>query len=210
MTVSSFSELALRPSCNRRSPIRLHHSHPHPIAGDPLSARRARLLGIAQTGTGKTAAFVLPILQKLFEAGVKARPGEIRALILTPTRELAIQIDESVKNYGAHLKPKHAVIFGGVGQRPQVDALQRGLDILVATPGRLLDLMNQRHVRFDGLSVFVLDEAVSDARLGFINDVRKIVADRPEEPADVAVLGDHPREIADMAGSLLKNRYGSK
>jgi ATP-dependent RNA helicase RhlE len=141
------------------------------------------LLGIAQTGTGKTAAFTLPILQRLAEAPAKLRPGEPRALILTPTRELAIQIAESVQNYGAHLKLRHTVIFGGVGQGRQVEALQRGVDILVATPGRLLDLMNQRHVRFDQIQVFVLDEADRMLDMGFINDVRKAAG-----PANLAVL----------------------
>ena len=205
MTVSSFSELALRPELQQALADQ-GYTTPTPIQSQaiPYLLAGRDLLGIAQTGTGKTAAFVLPILQKLFEAGVKARPGEIRALILTPTRELAIQIDESVKNYGAHLKPKHAVIFGGVGQRPQVDALQRGLDILVATPGRLLDLMNQRHVRFDGLSVFVLDEADRMLDMGFINDVRKIVATVPKSRQTLLFSATMPREIADLAGSLLK------
>jgi ATP-dependent RNA helicase RhlE len=162
------------------------------------------LLGIAQTGTGKTAAFTLPILQKLAD-GTKPRPGQPRALILTPTRELAIQIDDSVRNYGANLKPKHAVIFGGVGQGRQVEALQRGLDILVATPGRLLDLMNQRHVRFDDLKVFVLDEADRMLDMGFINDVRKVVAVLPKNRQTLLFSATMPREIADLAGKLLNN-----
>src|SRR5262249_28223138 len=159
----------------------------------------------AQTGTGKTAAFTLPILQNLSAEGAKARPGHVRTLILTPTRELAIQIDDSVKNYGAHLRLSHAVIFGGVGQGRQVEALQRGVDILVATPGRLLDLMNQRHVRFDGLSVFVLDEADRMLDMGFINDVRKVVAAIPPKRQTLLFSATMPREIADLAAKLLSN-----
>ncbi len=130
----------------------------------------------------------------------------MQVLILTPTRELAIQIDDSVKNYGAHLHLRHAVIFGGVGQGRQVDALQRGVDILVATPGRLLDLMNQRHVRFDNLSVFVLDEADRMLDMGFINDVRKVVAGYSPRPRQTLLFSaTMPREIADLAGKLLSN-----
>jgi len=179
MTISSFSELALRPELQKALADQ-GYANPTPIQAQaiPHLLDGRDLLGIAQTGTGKTAAFTLPILQKLAD-GAKPRPGQPRTLILTPTRELAIQIDDSVKNYGAHLKLRHAVIFGGVGQGRQVEALQRGLDILVATPGRLLDLMNQRHVRFDDLQVFVLDEADRMLDMGFINDVRKIVAVLP-------------------------------
>jgi ATP-dependent RNA helicase RhlE len=205
MTVS-FSELSLRPELERAladqgyttpTPIQAQ-AIPHLLAGRDL-------LGIAQTGTGKTAAFTLPILQKLADAGVKARPGSVRALILTPTRELAIQIDESVRNYGAHLRPRHAVIFGGVGQGRQVEALRSGLDVLVATPGRLLDLMNQRHLRFDDLAVFVLDEADRMLDMGFINDVRKIVAALPKTRQTLLFSATMPREIADLAGSLLRD-----
>jgi ATP-dependent RNA helicase RhlE len=205
MTISSFSELALRPELQKAladqgytkpTPIQAE-SIPHLLAGRDL-------LGIAQTGTGKTAAFTLPILQKLAdpESGI-VRAGEVRALILTPTRELAIQIDDSVKNYGAHLRLRHSVIFGGVGQGRQVDALRRGLDILVATPGRLLDLMNQGHVRFDRLSVFVLDEADRMLDMGFINDVRKIVATFPKTRQTLLFSATMPREIADLAAKLL-------
>jgi len=205
MTLSSFSELSLRPELQQALADQ-GYTTPTPIQSQaiPYLLAGRDLLGIAQTGTGKTAAFVLPILQKLADSGAKARPGEIRTLILTPTRELAIQIDDSVKNYGAHLKPRHAVIFGGVGQRPQVEALQRGLDVLVATPGRLLDLMNQRHVRFEGLSVFVLDEADRMLDMGFINDVRKIVAAIPKNRQTLLFSATMPREIADLAASLLK------
>jgi ATP-dependent RNA helicase RhlE len=206
MTISLFSELSLRPELQQAIADQ-GYTTPTPIQAQaiPLLLSGRDLLGIAQTGTGKTAAFTLPILQKLADAGVKTRPSQPRALILTPTRELAIQIDDSVKNYGAHLRLKHAVIFGGVGQGRQVDALQRGLDVLVATPGRLLDLMNQRHVRFDDLSVFVLDEADRMLDMGFINDVRKIVATLPKNRQTLLFSATMPREIADLAAKLLNN-----
>ena len=206
MTISNFSELSLRPELQQALADQ-GYTTPTPIQAQaiPHLLEGRDLLGIAQTGTGKTAAFTLPILQKLADAGVKTRPGQPRALILTPTRELAIQIDESVKNYGAHLKMKHSVIFGGVGQGRQVDALQRGLDVLVATPGRLLDLMNQRHVRFDDLAVFVLDEADRMLDMGFINDVRKIVATLPKNRQTLLFSATMPREIADLAAKLLNN-----
>jgi len=205
MTISSFSELALRPELQKALADQ-GYANPTPIQAQaiPHLLDGRDLLGIAQTGTGKTAAFTLPILQKLAD-GAKPRPGQPRTLILTPTRELAIQIDDSVKNYGAHLKLRHAVIFGGVGQGRQVEALQRGLDILVATPGRLLDLMNQRHVRFDDLQVFVLDEADRMLDMGFINDVRKIVAVLPKNRQTLLFSATMPREIADLAANLLSN-----
>jgi ATP-dependent RNA helicase RhlE len=205
MIISSFSELALLPELQKALADQ-GYTTPTPIQAQaipPLLEGRD-LLGIAQTGTGKTAAFTLPILQKL-AGGAKPRPGQPRTLILTPTRELAIQIDDSVKNYGAHLNLRHSVIFGGVGQGRQVEALQRGLDILVATPGRLLDLMNQRHVRFDDLQVFVLDEADRMLDMGFINDVRKIVAVLPKNRQTLLFSATMPREIADLAAKLLNN-----
>ncbi len=206
MTVSSFSELALRPELHQALADQ-GYTKPTPIQAEAIPHLLAGrdLLGIAQTGTGKTAAFTLPILQKLADAGIRPRPGEARALILTPTRELAIQIDESVRNYGAHLKLRHAVIFGGVGQGRQVEAIARGLDILVATPGRLLDLMNQKHIRFDQLAVFVLDEADRMLDMGFINDVRKIVAVLPKTRQTLLFSATMPREIADLAARLLRD-----
>jgi ATP-dependent RNA helicase RhlE len=206
MTISSFSELALRPELQKALADQ-GYATPTPIQAQaiPHLLEGRDLLGIAQTGTGKTAAFTLPILQKLAGTDMKPRSGQPRTLILTPTRELAIQIDDSVKNYGAHLRLRHSVIFGGVGQGRQVEALQRGLDILVATPGRLLDLMNQRHVRFDDLSVFVLDEADRMLDMGFINDVRKIVTTLPKNRQTLLFSATMPREIADLAAKLLNN-----
>ena len=168
----------------------------------PPLLRGQDVLGLAQTGTGKTAAFALPILQTLSQAPAVG-PRAIRALVLTPTRELALQIDESFRVYGQHLSLRHKAIFGGVGQQPQVDALQRGLDILVATPGRLLDLMAQGHVRLDRLSVFVLDEADRMLDMGFIHDVKRIVAALPARRQTLLFSATMPAEIAELADSLL-------
>ncbi|WP_414639766.1 DEAD/DEAH box helicase [Arenibaculum sp.] len=162
------------------------------------------ILGIAQTGTGKTAAFTVPILQRLSAVpGAAPRPGRTRALILTPTRELAIQIGESIAAYGAGLRLTHSVIFGGVGQQPQVDALNRGRDLIVATPGRLLDLCGQGHLKLDGLEVFVLDEADRMLDMGFIRDVRKVVAMLPRKRQSLFFSATMPDEVADLAARLL-------
>ena len=161
------------------------------------------VLGCAQTGTGKTCAFATPILQRLEAKAGPKRP--IRALILTPTRELAIQIGESFDAYGKYLKLRHAVIFGGVGQNPQVEALKRGVDILVATPGRLMDLHDQGFVNLDGLEIFVLDEADRMLDMGFIHDVRKILKWLPQKKQTLFFSATMPPEITDLVNSLLKN-----
>lgn len=190
------------------------YSTPTPIQEQaiPIILERKDLLGCAQTGTGKTAAFALPLLQLLCEdaAGLNentrqggARP--IRALILTPTRELAIQIDESFAAYGRHTGIRHTVIFGGVPQNPQVQALQRGVDILVATPGRLLDLCDQKLLRLDTIKYFVLDEADRMLDMGFINDVRKILARLPQKKHSLFFSATMPPEIQKLAASILVN-----
>ena len=162
------------------------------------------VLGCAQTGTGKTCAFATPILQRLSAVPVpKGRP--IRALILTPTRELAIQIGESFEAYGKHLKLRHAVIFGGVGQNPQVEALKRGVDILIATPGRLMDLHDQGFIHPADLEIFVLDEADRMLDMGFIHDVRKILKWLPQKKQTLFFSATMPPEITDLVNSLLKN-----
>ncbi|HEX2113927.1 MAG TPA: DEAD/DEAH box helicase [Alphaproteobacteria bacterium] len=163
------------------------------------------LLGVAQTGTGKTAAFALPMLQRLAQNRRPAVPKCPRALVLTPTRELAIQIDQSFKTYGRHLGLRHAVIFGGVGQHPQAQALARGLDILVATPGRLLDLMGQNLARLDKLEIFVLDEADRMLDMGFIHDVRRIIATLPAQRQTLLFSATMPNDIANLAGSILRD-----
>lgn len=161
------------------------------------------LLGIAQTGTGKTAAFTLPMLQRLGNRDFSLMPCEPRALILAPTRELASQIKESLEKYGEGSKLKYAVIFGGVGQGAQVNALRNGLDILVATPGRLLDLMNQGHCRLGRVEIFVLDEADRMLDMGFINDIRKIIPKLPLKKQTLLFSATMPNEIASLAAKLL-------
>ena len=161
------------------------------------------LLGIAQTGTGKTAAFALPILQHLAAKRLRAAPRGCRTLILTPTRELAQQIGDSFRSYGRYLGLRHAVVFGGVGQQPQVDALARGLDILVATPGRLLDLMQQGHARLDGVEIFVLDEADRMLDMGFVRDVRRIVKTLPKQRQTLLFSATMPADIGQLAKEVL-------
>ncbi|MBK6447040.1 MAG: DEAD/DEAH box helicase [Bacteroidetes bacterium] len=170
----------------------------------PVVLKHHDLLGCAQTGTGKTAAFAIPILQLLAEE--KHAPGHrtIKALVLTPTRELALQISESFGAYGRFTGLKHAVIFGGVSQHSQTTALRSGIDILVATPGRLLDLMSQRHVHLQHLKFFVLDEADRMLDMGFINDVKKIIAAIPVKRQTLFFSATMPDEIARLADTILK------
>ncbi len=167
----------------------------------PLVLSGKDLLGCAQTGTGKTAAFAIPILQKLYEQK-PLKPG-IKVLILTPTRELAIQIDESFAAYGKHTGIRHTVIFGGVSQLHQTNALRRGVDVLVATPGRLLDLMSQGYIRLDQLQTFVLDEADRMLDMGFIHDVKKIIAKLPAKRQTLFFSATMPPEIQKLANVLL-------
>jgi ATP-dependent RNA helicase RhlE len=163
------------------------------------------LLGIAQTGTGKTAAFTLPILQRL--AANPKRPGarSARALVLTPTRELACQIHDSFAAYGRNLRLKRSLIFGGVAQGPQVSRMAGGSDIVIATPGRLLDLIEQGHVRLGGIEICVLDEADRMLDMGFVRDVRKIMSMMPEQRQTMLFSATMPSDIADLADSILKD-----
>jgi ATP-dependent RNA helicase RhlE len=164
------------------------------------------LLGCAQTGTGKTAAFSIPILQTLYNKPPKSAAHKpIRCLVLTPTRELAIQIGESMAAYGKHTNLKHTVIFGGVTQRSQTDALKRGIDILIATPGRLLDLMNQGFVHLHQLEIFVLDEADRMLDMGFIHDVKKILQKIPAKRQTLFFSATMPPEIQKLADTILSN-----
>jgi ATP-dependent RNA helicase RhlE len=182
------------------------YSAPTPIQEKaiPVVLTGKDLLGCAQTGTGKTAAFAIPILQLVYHSIQNGnRAKSIKALILTPTRELAIQIDESIAAYGRYLYLKHQVIFGGVSQVPQVNALRNGVDILVATPGRLLDLMQQGYVRLHDINFFVLDEADRMLDMGFINDVKKIVAKLPEKKQTLFFSATMPTEIEKLASTLL-------
>ncbi|MEO6069834.1 MAG: DEAD/DEAH box helicase [Chitinophagaceae bacterium] len=163
------------------------------------------LLGCAQTGTGKTAAFAIPILQILHENKQNARGFKhIRTLILTPTRELAVQIDESFESYGKHTGLTHQVVYGGVSQHTQTLALRNGTDILIATPGRLLDLMNQGYIHLDHLEIFVLDEADRMLDMGFINDVKKIIRELPREKQTLFFSATMPPAISGLANSLLQ------
>ncbi|HWP50260.1 MAG TPA: DEAD/DEAH box helicase [Clostridia bacterium] len=163
------------------------------------------LLGCAQTGTGKTAAFALPILQRLSAAGAVRNKRRARALILTPTRELALQIHESFIAYGKQLPLRTTVIFGGVSQVAQTEQLARGTDILVATPGRLLDLINQGFVDLSELGIFVLDEADRMLDMGFIHDVKKVVARLPQNRQTMLFSATMPAEIEQLANTLLTN-----
>jgi ATP-dependent RNA helicase RhlE len=160
-------------------------------------------LGIAQTGTGKTAAFALPLLQLLAASHGRPAPKAPRALVLSPTRELAAQIHDSFVAYGKHLSLRHTVIFGGVGQAPQVTALARGVDVLVATPGRLHDLIQQRHVTLRDVVFFVLDEADRMLDMGFIHDVKRVIRELPQQRQSLLFSATMPGEIAQLARSIL-------
>lgn len=163
------------------------------------------LLGTAQTGTGKTAAFAVPILQMLHNEKPVSREHRLRSLVLSPTRELAIQIKDSFVAYGRHLNLRCTVVYGGVSQIPQTNALRAGVDILVATPGRLLDLMNQRLVNLQDIKYFVLDEADHMLDMGFIHDVNKIIMKLPEGHQTMMFSATMPKEIADLSSSILTN-----
>ncbi|MEA4974418.1 MAG: DEAD/DEAH box helicase [Paludibacter sp.] len=161
------------------------------------------LLGIAQTGTGKTAAFAIPIIQQLDRPMLTNRKREIRALILTPTRELAIQIDECFTDYAKFTGLRNTVIFGGVNQRPQVDELKKGTDILIATPGRLLDLISQQHIKLDHIKHFVLDEADRMLDMGFIHDIKRLLPLLPKQRQTLCFSATMPVAIATLSKSIL-------
>jgi ATP-dependent RNA helicase RhlE len=204
VTPSSFDGLGLA------EPLQLalkaeNYLKPTPIQAQaiPLLTEGRDLLGIAQTGTGKTAAFALPLLHRLFLEPAERTQGAPRALVLAPTRELARQIGERVAAYGNKLPLRSAVIFGGVNQHHQVKALKAGVDILIATPGRLLDLCNQRHVRLDKVSILVLDEADRMLDMGFIHDVRKIVAACKGKRQTLLFSATMPPAIAKLANDIL-------
>lgn len=182
------------------------YSSPTPIQQQaiPHALEGRDVLGVAQTGTGKTAAFALPILQRLAATKpASSAQGPIRALILTPTRELASQIGESFAVYGKHTGLTAAVIFGGVGQGAQEQTLRRGIDVLIATPGRLLDLMNQGHVTYRSLEVFVLDEADRMLDMGFIHDVKRVIAKLPQRRQTLFFSATMPPDIQRLADSIL-------
>ena len=173
----------------------------------PIILDRKDLLGCAQTGTGKTAAFAIPTLQILDADRNKdpRAPRKVKALILTPTRELAIQINESFAAYGKYTNLRQTVVFGGVSQQGQVESLRRGVDIVIATPGRLMDLFNQRLISFQDISLFILDEADRMLDMGFIMDVRRIVAKLPTQKQTLFFSATMPPEIQKLANTILKN-----
>ncbi len=177
---------------------------PSPIqaAAIPPVLEGRDLMGCAQTGTGKTAAFALPMLDRL-SASAPRKKGAIRALILTPTRELALQIGESFAAYGKYLKLRSTVIFGGVGQTPQVEAIKKGVDILIACPGRLNDLIGQGYIDLSNLEVFVLDEADRMLDMGFVHDVKKVIAKLPAQRQNLMFSATMPKEIEQLAGGIL-------
>ncbi|MCP2038039.1 DEAD/DEAH box helicase [Chryseobacterium sp. HSC-36S06] len=181
------------------------YTQPTPIQQQaiPSILQGRDLLGTAQTGTGKTAAFAIPILQNLTEKNI--RNNQIKALILTPTRELAIQIEESFNAYGRHLKLRNLVVFGGVKQGAQENALRRGVDILVATPGRLLDFISQGIISLKHLEIFVLDEADRMLDMGFVHDVKRIVKLLPQQRQTLFFSATFPDEIKTLANSILNN-----
>ncbi|MBJ7537146.1 DEAD/DEAH box helicase [Marinomonas transparens] len=182
------------------------YTEPSPIQAQAIPAvlEGQDVMAAAQTGTGKTAGFTLPLLERLSQ-GEHATGNQVRALVLTPTRELAAQVAESVKDYGKHLGLKSTVVFGGVKINPQMMALRRGADILIATPGRLMDLYNQRAVKFDNLEILVLDEADRMLDMGFIHDIKKILAVLPKRRQNLLFSATFSPEIRQLAKGLVNN-----
>lgn len=185
----------------------VEYTKPTPIQSQaiPQVLQGKDLIGCAQTGTGKTAAFALPLLQRLYQSTRDRKRGVIRVLVLSPTRELAAQINDNFVAYGRYTGLKSQVIFGGVGQQPQIDALRRGTDVLVATPGRLLDLMNQGYIRLNTIEIFVLDEADRMLDMGFIHDVRKVISALPKARQTLLFSATMPEAIQELANSILIN-----
>jgi ATP-dependent RNA helicase RhlE len=200
-----FTELGLVPEI-LRSIAEQGYETPTPIQAQaiPVVLAGHDLMACAQTGTGKTAGFTLPILNRL-TLGKSAGPGKIRVLILTPTRELAAQVEESVRTYGAHLSLKTLVVFGGVGMNPQIAALKKGVDILVATPGRLLDHVQQRNIDLSAVEVLVLDEADRMLDMGFIHDIRRVIALVPKKRQNLLFSATFSDEIRTLAEGFMVN-----
>jgi len=194
---ASFCDVLTRVGFIEPTPIQTQ-AIPHLLEGRDL-------LGIAQTGTGKTAAFALPTLQRLVDENLATKPRFPRALILAPTRELVLQIREELDSLSQATDLHHTVVIGGVGQNPQIKALARGIDVLVATPGRLLDLARERHVDLSEVSVLILDEADRLLDMGFIRDVKRLVAMTPKTRQSLLFSATMPREVAELAGEMLKD-----
>ncbi len=205
---TSFSTLGLSDALVR-AVAEQGYTTPTPIQAQaiPFILAGRDLLGAAQTGTGKTAGFTLPMLQRLAEQGAQGATGKqpVRALVLVPTRELAAQVHESVRNYGAHMKMRSAMIFGGVGFSPQAGELRRGIDIVVATPGRLLDHVQQRTIDLHSIEILVLDEADRMLDMGFIHDIRKIIALLPPKRQNLLFSATFSDDIRKLSGSILRD-----
>jgi ATP-dependent RNA helicase RhlE len=203
---TAFTHLGLAEPLLRALSLK-NYTEPSPIQAQaiPYLLEGRDLIGVAQTGTGKTAAFALPILQRLAAHPAPATPKRPRALILAPTRELAAQIAQSFGNYGQFLKLSHIAVFGGVSITPQIRALQRGVDILIATPGRLMDLERQRHLSLDKVEVFVLDEADRMLDLGFVHEIKRIITKLPPRRQSLLFSATMPPAIQDLASSLVHN-----
>ena len=204
--MTNFSELGLaEPIC--KAVATEGYTQPTPIQAQaiPLILSGRDLLGIAQTGTGKTAAFALPVLQRLAANNIRPQARSVRALVLTPTRELAVQVSDCFATYGRNLSLRRTTIFGGVGMQPQIKAVSNGIDILVATPGRLLDLINRGNVRLDSVEVLILDEADRMLDMGFIHDVRKIVAQIPAKRQTLFFSATMAPEVTSLASGMLRD-----
>ena len=206
MTQISFEELSLAAPI-KRALVEQNYSTPSPIQAQsiPILLKGRDLLGIAQTGTGKTAAFSLPILDALHNNPQRPRRKSARVLVLTPTRELATQISQSFDSYGRHLRFKKTLVFGGVGKNPQIRAMQAGVDVLVACPGRLLDHMNERDIELSGVEYFVLDEVDRMLDMGFFRDVKKIVAALPKKKQSLFFSATLAPQIKELAHTILRN-----
>lgn len=206
MTTANFHDLGIIEPLTR-SLAENNYTTPTPIQLNAIPAllKNQDLLGIAQTGTGKTAAFSLPTLQHLFATQCTYKPRSTRALVLAPTRELAIQIADSCKIYGKYLSLRQTTIYGGVSQNPQVKMMSKGVDLLIATPGRLLDLMQQGHIDLRSVTHLILDEADRMLDMGFIRDIKKIIATIPRKRQTLLFSATMPDSISKLASSLLNN-----
>jgi len=205
-TTTTFADLSLAEPLLRALQEK-NYTIPSPIQAQsiPYLLQGRDLIGLAQTGTGKTAAFALPILQRLSASSAPVIPRRPRALILAPTRELAAQIAQSFAAYGKFLKLSHAAVFGGVSLSPQIRALSRGVDVLIATPGRLMDLERQKHVSLDKVEIFVLDEADRMLDLGFVHEIKRIITKLPPRRQSLLFSATMPPTIQDLASSLVHN-----
>jgi ATP-dependent RNA helicase RhlE len=204
----TFKDLSIAPAILKALETK-GYTQPTPIQEKaiPLLLAGRDLLGCAQTGTGKTAAFAIPILQHLYaDASTKSGPRKIKALVVTPTRELAIQIDDNFTEYGQNTHLKNTVIYGGVKQGKQTEKLKRGVDILVATPGRLLDLMQQGYISLKDIDYFVLDEADQMLDMGFIHDIKKLLAKLPNKRQSLFFSATMPKNILELSQTILHNQ----